>query len=451
MNDIRKYVRLIESYERLDESFKDAQASFEKQADAQEVKQYIERFKELSKRNVISGQDKDIGKWIKAGWEEFKTFMDEASTKVTRRAQKKKVKKDAIEIFNDGTTLAIVPLTKEASCVYGSNTKWCTAASQNNMFDQYFMHDQLVLIYAFVSGEKYAIVVDRGYNKVLDVYNSEDRSIKQQAFNEVSTVSAFELMKHASAYANKIEYYAVPSRPVNDALLSMVNGTLTKAQREIIEALDSGSLYFYINGKTDIAFHYLKEFDGKHRRLLSKLVLSDPEYALRYAKEIVGGQSPVVEKALREHPDTFYRYIKEVDPDNESWKEIFKESPKNLFLYAVNIKQGRIDEYLEAVILEDDRYAEEYLEKVVVPYGNYAGGRVFEYFVLFGTDEQKEKAYRDALEDIVSGDDVLDMFLGLESPDKRRSKEETIANLERMGYTVDKEFEEFIDDYIARQ
>ena len=56
----------------LDESFKDAQAKFSTTASSEEVKQYIDKFKELSKRNIIKGQDKDIGTWIKGDWEEIR-------------------------------------------------------------------------------------------------------------------------------------------------------------------------------------------------------------------------------------------------------------------------------------------------------------------------------------------------------------------------------------------
>ena len=40
------------------ESFKDAQIKFSTIASSEEVKQYIDKFKELSKKNIIKGQDK---------------------------------------------------------------------------------------------------------------------------------------------------------------------------------------------------------------------------------------------------------------------------------------------------------------------------------------------------------------------------------------------------------
>ena len=55
---------------------------------------YIDKFKELSKRNIIKGQDKDIGTWIKGDWDSFKKFVD--SNSVTNRQSKVEQKKDIV-------------------------------------------------------------------------------------------------------------------------------------------------------------------------------------------------------------------------------------------------------------------------------------------------------------------------------------------------------------------
>jgi len=50
-------------------------------------------------------------------------------------------------IYNDSQVKVIVPKTKEASCFFGINTKWCTAAkSSNNMFDEYNTDGPLYIV-----------------------------------------------------------------------------------------------------------------------------------------------------------------------------------------------------------------------------------------------------------------------------------------------------------------
>lgn len=40
-------------------------------------------------------------------------------------------------MYEDDKWLIIIPHTEEAACYYGANTRWCTAAKEDNMFDYY--------------------------------------------------------------------------------------------------------------------------------------------------------------------------------------------------------------------------------------------------------------------------------------------------------------------------
>lgn len=41
------------------------------------------------------------------------------------------------QVFSSKEVSIVQPLTREASCLYGSGTKWCTAAREDNYFDSY--------------------------------------------------------------------------------------------------------------------------------------------------------------------------------------------------------------------------------------------------------------------------------------------------------------------------
>ena len=142
----------------LDESFKDAQQKFSTTANPDEVKEYIAKFKELSKRNIIKGQDKDIGFWIKGDWDSFKKFVDSNSVVITKRQSKATQKKDSIVVYKDEDKQVVIPLTKEASIQYGKNTAWCTAYTDApNQFIKYFYTNNVTLFYVlFKDGNKYA-------------------------------------------------------------------------------------------------------------------------------------------------------------------------------------------------------------------------------------------------------------------------------------------------------
>ena len=50
----------------------------------------------------------------------------------------RRIKDGAEKVYEDNQWLVVVPHTQEASCYYGKNTQWCTAATKgHNMFNQY--------------------------------------------------------------------------------------------------------------------------------------------------------------------------------------------------------------------------------------------------------------------------------------------------------------------------
>lgn len=195
-NEVTKFVSLIESAMRVDESFKTAQEKFsEVNDDEQEVKQYIEKFKELAKRNIIKGQDKDIGKWIKAGWETFKGFVEESSTQQSKRQYKKKVKSDSITVYEDDDKIVIIPLSENASCYYGKNTQWCTAAAfSDNHFNNYFGGEEVTLFYVLMknTGEKLA-AARYPDGLAYEYFDENDNSIFNYSFEEETGIDSDQL------------------------------------------------------------------------------------------------------------------------------------------------------------------------------------------------------------------------------------------------------------------
>ena len=57
------------------------------------------------------------------------------------------IKSGQVEIYYNSPEIKIViPKTQEASCYFGKNTKWCTAATKNNKFDEYNSKDNLYIL-----------------------------------------------------------------------------------------------------------------------------------------------------------------------------------------------------------------------------------------------------------------------------------------------------------------
>jgi len=67
--------------------------------------------------------------------------------KEEEKSELKAAEKDAEKIYNSENYLIIIPKTREASCAYGRNTRWCTASTGSyNYFDNYNNKGPLYII-----------------------------------------------------------------------------------------------------------------------------------------------------------------------------------------------------------------------------------------------------------------------------------------------------------------
>ena len=68
----------------------------------------------------------------------------------------KDVKREGAEVvYEDSEWKIVIPLTEEASCIYGANTRWCTAGRERNMFDYYNKRGLLYININKQTGDKY--------------------------------------------------------------------------------------------------------------------------------------------------------------------------------------------------------------------------------------------------------------------------------------------------------
>ena len=96
----------------------------------------------------LYGQVKDIMKSLETeeGTESLKSSKEKT----------KEIKKQAEKYYEDEKWLIIIPKTKEASCLYGKGTQWCTAADvSENMFDEYNDQGPLYIMIHKPTNEKY--------------------------------------------------------------------------------------------------------------------------------------------------------------------------------------------------------------------------------------------------------------------------------------------------------
>lgn len=88
---------------------------------------------------------KDINRY-KSYWE-LQTVLSAIEKKKIDREQEKEAKKDVEKIYEDNRFLIIRPFTHQASCYYGSNTKWCTTTKSDSSYFRRYGGEDGELIY----------------------------------------------------------------------------------------------------------------------------------------------------------------------------------------------------------------------------------------------------------------------------------------------------------------
>jgi hypothetical protein len=111
----------------------------------------------------------------KVGLETFlNNYKDELIDYEKQFALVESAPNERIVHYNGPNFMLIEPLTEAASCKYGANTRWCTAARENNMFKDYSAKGSLYIIIPKDpkhAGEKYQINIET--NSVMDEHDIE--------------------------------------------------------------------------------------------------------------------------------------------------------------------------------------------------------------------------------------------------------------------------------------
>jgi hypothetical protein len=170
----------------------------------------IQRYLELDTKNQLKGEHKDISK-IKSK-DQLKDLLGNYSDHKSGKEQKKEIKQDAEKIFENDKILVVIPKTYEASCTYGSNTKWCTTwRGEPSHFNNYNKTYNIHYIIPKAFG-KIAVLIDTNgeVNSVWDAADSQHdiqwlkEKLKLSGYGEVE----FEDIPWKKKEFNITDYYS---------------------------------------------------------------------------------------------------------------------------------------------------------------------------------------------------------------------------------------------------
>lgn len=103
-------------------------------------------------------------------------------------------------LFENNEWLVIIPLDKDSSCFYGSDTKWCSAKVFHNKYEEYFYDSELILIYFInkLTNKKYALVVNERDREDIEYFDENDEKIKKEKFlNNIGDIQLSQILNDA--------------------------------------------------------------------------------------------------------------------------------------------------------------------------------------------------------------------------------------------------------------
>ena len=321
-----------------------------------DVTTYISKFKTLSKNQRLTGLEKNIDTWRNKSFDEFKKFIDDIESKVTKSGQKKN-SGTSVDITTPEQKAAgwniIIPTNKEASCYHGTGTDWCVSSRSENHFTHYFINNDITLIFCLNDKkEKWAIACNSRLKEESEFFNANDNSITKTKFNSQTKLNADEIITLAldheqvtvdrkTGQENSIEYRIKHTTHPDPEL-----------EKKIIDSKDA---YNY-------AYHVLKGPFKAGEEAISK----DAEYAYYYAHYVLKGPFKAGEPVISK--DAVYAYYYAYNVLNGPFKAGEPVISKNAMLaynYAYYVLKGPFKAGEEA-ISKDDQWAYDYADEVLI-------------------------------------------------------------------------------------
>lgn len=213
--------------------------------------------------------------------------------KLSNKQQKQQIKLDGAEKIIEGPDCTIIKLkTKEAARFYGANTKWCTAAEEDddNMFDHYNQTGPIFVVVC-KDGRKFQIHFSTG-----QYMDEQDKPV------ELSR-----LMARYPSVASLLDY----------------------VEQDILKTKNSDSAYIYAD---DVIRGRWPEAE--------KFIVNEPAIAYLYAMNVIRGRWPEAEPIIMKNSWYAYEYAKAVIKGRWPEAEPYIIKTGNAILYAKDVIKG---------------------------------------------------------------------------------------------------------------
>jgi hypothetical protein len=136
---------------------------------------FEEKYGESINVENIANSPKDINSYDNIVF--LKTLIKVVDSRKTEGDLEREAKANAEKLYEDDDVLVVKPKSHTASCYYGANTKWCTAAKDNSgFFQRYSVNGNLYYFINKKNNTKLALYVN-DENRTKEIYDAQDRQV----------------------------------------------------------------------------------------------------------------------------------------------------------------------------------------------------------------------------------------------------------------------------------
>lgn len=203
---------------------------------------------------------------------------------------------DAILLANSGNVKIIQLASEDASRYFGRGTRWCTAADEQNMYQQYAKDGPLYVI--IVGGKKYQLHIESG--QFMDDKDQQLDAGKMKELISIPEVAALLAKKEQEIGEKYVEVCGLSDDgPRNEYLSGTVQGYINV----FLEVSPLTTLAKYVAKDTFYVSNLLDDVEMRWPAIEPALLVNlqvrdDMHAATSYAERIIKGPWPELEKAI---------------------------------------------------------------------------------------------------------------------------------------------------------
>jgi hypothetical protein len=196
----------------------------------------VELLNEFDKHcNANRVKKNDISQY--KSWDEMLDSVNDAEEIL----KQKELEKQVIKLLDNDEYCVVIPLSYEASKMYGSNTKWCTTQESHwlNYIDKY----KLIYIIDRINNDKYAVSIKKGDSSRIQGWLSNDKEVSPLTLpisTDIINIIVSEIKKDETIM--ELDEYKKINKPKSELKPYMSRDTISQLMNQYFMGIDPATI-----------------------------------------------------------------------------------------------------------------------------------------------------------------------------------------------------------------